>query len=99
MRSRYSAYVLGLEAYLLKTWHPSTRPKRIFETGELQAGSNQIRWQGLEILGFEELSQEEARVEFIARFAQRAKMGRLHELSYFVCEGGQWLYVEGKIKS
>jgi hypothetical protein len=26
MRSRYSAYVLGLEAYLLATWHASTRP-------------------------------------------------------------------------
>ena len=26
MRSRYSAYVLGLEVYLLATWHVSTRP-------------------------------------------------------------------------
>ena len=26
MRSRYSAYVLGNEAYLLATWHPDTRP-------------------------------------------------------------------------
>ena len=26
MRSRYSAYVLGLEDYLLATWHASTRP-------------------------------------------------------------------------
>jgi len=26
MRSRYSAYVLKLEAYLLATWHPGTRP-------------------------------------------------------------------------
>ncbi|HSJ80118.1 MAG TPA: YchJ family metal-binding protein, partial [Thiobacillus sp.] len=26
MRSRYSAYVLGLEAYLRATWHPATRP-------------------------------------------------------------------------
>ncbi len=26
MRSRYTAYALGLDAYLLATWHPSTRP-------------------------------------------------------------------------
>ena len=26
MRSRYSAYVLGLEPYLLASWHASTRP-------------------------------------------------------------------------
>jgi SEC-C motif-containing protein len=26
MRSRYSAYVLGLEDYLLATWHADTRP-------------------------------------------------------------------------
>ena len=26
MRSRYSAYVLGLLDYLLKTWHPATAP-------------------------------------------------------------------------
>lgn len=28
MRSRYSAYVLGDEPYLLATWHPDTRPGR-----------------------------------------------------------------------
>jgi SEC-C motif-containing protein len=26
MRSRYSAFALGLDAYLLASWHPSTRP-------------------------------------------------------------------------
>ncbi|MDO9220991.1 MAG: YchJ family metal-binding protein, partial [Thiobacillus sp.] len=26
MRSRYSAYVLGLDDYLMATWHPDTRP-------------------------------------------------------------------------
>jgi uncharacterized protein YchJ len=29
MRSRYSAYALGLEEYLLATWHPSTRPEKL----------------------------------------------------------------------
>jgi SEC-C motif-containing protein len=26
MRSRFSAYALGLDAYVLASWHPSTRP-------------------------------------------------------------------------
>jgi len=29
MRSRYSAYVLKNEIYLLKTWHESTRPESL----------------------------------------------------------------------
>ena len=29
MRSRYSAYVLGHEPYLLATWHDSTRPSSL----------------------------------------------------------------------
>ena len=29
MRSRYTAYVLKLEDYLLATWHPSTRPQQL----------------------------------------------------------------------
>lgn len=29
MRSRYSAFALGLDAYLLASWHPSTRPRSL----------------------------------------------------------------------
>ncbi|MCH1611253.1 MAG: zinc chelation protein SecC, partial [Luminiphilus sp.] len=29
MRSRYSAFVLQNETYLLGTWHPDTRPSRV----------------------------------------------------------------------
>jgi SEC-C motif-containing protein len=29
MRSRYSAFVLGLSEYLLASWHPSTRPSSL----------------------------------------------------------------------
>ena len=29
MRSRYSAFVLGLNDYLLATWHASTRPEKL----------------------------------------------------------------------
>ncbi|WP_459741119.1 YchJ family protein, partial [Pseudomonas aeruginosa] len=29
MRSRFSAFALGLAPYLLATWHPSTRPESL----------------------------------------------------------------------
>ena len=29
MRSRYSAFALGMADYLLDTWHPSTRPSEL----------------------------------------------------------------------
>ena len=42
-RSRYSAFVVGDPAYLLATWHPSTRPPAL----ELDPG---VRWLGLDVL-------------------------------------------------
>lgn len=42
MRSRYTAYTLGLTDYLLATWHPSTRP----DTLDL---SDSPKWLGLTI--------------------------------------------------
>jgi SEC-C motif-containing protein len=44
MRSRYSAYVLGLEDYLRATWHPSTCPATLdLCTPPLP------QWRGLEV--------------------------------------------------
>ena len=91
MRSRYSAYVLKKETYLRQSWHPITCPSQI-----LDQENRKIHWVGLEILGFEVLSTQEARVEFIARFEQAGKKQKLHEISFFVCEAGRWLYVEGQ---
>ena len=44
MRSRYSAYVLGDEAYLLDTWHPRTRPAEL----DLDR-DGRVRWLGLKV--------------------------------------------------
>ena len=42
MRSRYDAFVAGDEAWLLATWHPSTRPAEVrFDPG--------AKWLGLEV--------------------------------------------------
>ncbi len=88
MRSRYSAYELGLLDYLLATWHPATAP------GDLELWP--VKWLGLEVKAAS--SQGDAGVvEFVARYRDSSgRAERLHEISRFVREGGQWLYVDGQ---
>ncbi len=88
MRSRYSAYVLGLEPYLLATWHATTRPESL----EL-AGDTSTRWLGLEIRRHQQADDSHATVEFVARYRIGGRGHRLHEVSQFVREDGRWYYV------
>jgi len=91
MRSRYSAYALGLEEYLLATWHPSTRPAALH-----LGAAPQPKWLGLEVKrGPDE--DGVATVEFIARYKVGGRAQRLHEISSFVREDGRWYYVDGVI--
>jgi SEC-C motif-containing protein len=87
MRSRYTAYVRGNEAYLRATWHPSTRPQGAI----LQPG---VKWLGLSVLKHEEQGSR-ASVEFVARCRVGGRAQRMHETSRFVRELGHWLYVDG----
>jgi SEC-C motif-containing protein len=91
MRSRYTAYVSCDEAYLLVTWHPSTRPRHI-------SFDQQQRWLGLKIVETKVLSATHAEVEFVARYrVGGATATRLHERSNFVRDAGRWLYVDGSL--
>ncbi len=87
MRSRYSAYVLGLIDYLLATWHPSTSP------GELELAP--VKWLGLEVR-HAALSGDAGVVEFVARLKDSGRAQRMHEISRFVREAGQWYYIDGQ---
>lgn len=89
MRSRYSAYVLGLEDYLLGTWHESTRPAAL----NLKAGPPP-KWLGLEIKA-QEQGDDAATVEFVARCKVGGRARRMHEVSLFVREDGRWHYLDG----
>jgi SEC-C motif-containing protein len=89
MRSRYSAYVLGLQDYLRSTWHPRTRPS----LEELQ-GDRDARWLGLEVRREEERG-DEASVEFVARYRIGGRAHRLHEVSRVLREDGRWYYLDG----
>ena len=93
MRSRYVAYALGLESYLLTTWHATTRPTSL----ALDKEPN-LRWLGLNIKRHELDGENRAFVEFIARYKIDGRAYRLHETSRFVREDGRWFYVDGDIK-
>jgi SEC-C motif-containing protein len=92
MRSRYSAFVLEREAYLLATWHVSTRPLDVaFDAG--------VKWLGLEVRKHHAVDADHAEVKFVAR--QKPASGsavRLQERSRFVREGGRWYYLDGDIR-
>ena len=90
MRSRYSAYVLGLIDYLLATWHPATAP------GELELPP--LKWLGLEVLLAQSTAQAGV-VEFVARCRENGRAQRMHETSRFVREQGRWYYVDGIIET
>jgi SEC-C motif-containing protein len=90
MRSRYSAYVLGLTDYVQRTWHASTRPAQA-EPGD-DAG---VKWIGLEVKRHVP-DGDRASVEFVARYKVGGRAHRLHEISRFAREDGQWFYVDGE---
>ncbi|MFT7288661.1 MAG: SEC-C motif-containing protein [Halieaceae bacterium] len=91
MRSRYTAFALGDEAYLLDTWHPDTRPSRV------RLDPRQ-RWLGLSIRATEAggLDAVAGTVEFVARYKIDGKGHRLHEISRFEKIAGRWYYLDGE---
>ncbi|MGA8864330.1 MAG: YchJ family metal-binding protein [Gallionella sp.] len=89
MRSRYSAYVLGLEPYLLASWHPGTRP------AVLDLADDNTKWVALEVREHACVSNDLATVEFVARYMTGGRAARLHEVSRFVREDGRWFYLDG----
>lgn len=93
MRSRYTAYVFGIEDYLLATWHASTRPA-VLDLDTQRA----TKWLGLEVKSGR-VAEAEASVEFVARYRVGGRAVRLHEVSRFVREAGRWYYVDGVVNS
>lgn len=90
MRSRYTAFSLRDEAYLLATWHPSTRPSGLGLAAEPVA-----KWIGLQVRQHCRTGDDSATVEFVARYRVGGRAHRLHETSRFVCEEAHWYYVDG----
>lgn len=92
MRSRYCAFVELDEAYLLRSWHPATRPASV-------AFEPDLRWVGLEIVAIEAggADDRDGVVEFRAHHRRGTEPDVLHEVSRFRRQDGAWLYVRGRI--
>jgi len=90
MRSRFSAFAVGDTAYLLASWHPSTRESSLVLDPE-------TRWYRLDVLatGAGGPFDTTGTVEFRVFYRHPARNGSQHEVSRFVREDGHWLYLDG----
>ena len=87
MRSRFSAFALQQEAYLLSSWHPTTRPTDIQLDSETQ-------WQRLELISADN-DQQQGQVHFKAYYQEQDQWHLLEETSKFLFEKGHWFYHSG----
>lgn len=89
MRSRFSAFAVGDAAYLLRSWHSSTRPTAL----ELD---EQLRWYRLDINATTRggMLDTEGTVDFTAFYRDEDGRGSQQENSNFVRENGSWVYVD-----
>ncbi|WP_433700857.1 YchJ family protein [Nocardiopsis sp. CA-288880] len=89
MRSRYSAFAVSDRDYLLRSWHPRTRPADL----DLDA---RTQWVRLEILSTGEGTpfHNEGTVAFRAVYRENGREGELVEHSRFLRHEGAWVYLD-----
>jgi len=93
MRSRFTAFASGDAEYLLRSWHPSTRPD------DLRLDS-ETRWIRLDIVSTSAGGpfDDEGVVEFEAVYRERGTAGTMRERSRFVRENRVWTYLDGRLE-
>lgn len=98
MRSRFCAFAVGDEAYLLRTWHPSTRPTEVGLDPDLL-------WYRLEINHttgggpFEDWGTVDFTAYYKPAPGTDAPRGTQKENSRFQRHNGQWFYLDGALTS
>lgn len=93
MRSRFTAFAVGDEEYLLRTWAPEDRPA---ELGLADSGLRFYRLDILDVLGGGPLDKT-GMVEFEA-FYKGAATGSQRERSAFRRLDGKWVYSAGEVE-
>jgi len=95
MRSRYTAFTLANNDYLIKSWAVQTRPE------EIQTEDDSTQWLGLEIEECENGKPADATgsVTFTASFLSGGHLCKLHEKSVFIREDNLWYYLDGETSS
>jgi SEC-C motif-containing protein len=98
MRSRYSAYVLGLVDYLVATTLPAQQAG--LDRAAIGQWSAQSTWLGLEVLATEVFGgqPEHAFVSFTARWHDSAGEHCHRERSSFVQNGARWYFIDPTVK-
>lgn len=93
MRSRFTAYARRDADYVLRTWHPTTRPATL----ELP---DDVAWGGLQVVATSRGGVGDAVGTVHFRASYRTASGRdvLEEVSRFERLGGEWVYVAGEIR-
>lgn len=98
MKARYSAYVLNIPDYILKTTHPAS-PQYTENLSQWKrnvvAFSENTHFQRLEVIDFHEAG-ELATVTFTVFISQGGKDVTFTEKSYFEKRKGKWLYLRGR---
>lgn len=99
MRSRYSAYALGIPEYIIHTTHPAS-PQYQHDikqwTKEISDFCSHTAFRGLKILDFQE-KDSFATVTFIASLSQNENDASFTERSYFEKTNGIWFYRSGQL--
>ena len=90
MRSRYSAYARHDAEYIIRSWHPRTRPKNL-------TLANGVTWTSLVVTSHRSTGKNKAVVEFTAHYeAPDGSVATLAEKSRFLRENGVWYYLDGE---
>lgn len=98
MRSRYSAYALGLPAYIISTTHPASPhlcTDIIQWSQKISEFCSNTEFSKLEILDFQE-KEHVATLTFVAHLFQNKKDVSFTERSYFEKIKGKWFYHSGQ---
>lgn len=93
MRSRYSAFAVGDEGYLVRTWHPRTRPESL-------RLDPRHRWLGLEVSSTSGGGEQDETGVVVYRASSQNAAGERHtmtETARFARRAGRWVYVDGDV--
>ena len=95
MRSRFTAFALRNEAYLLATWDAAKRPPTV------GFSKNAVEWKQLEIVSTKKGGAGDSKgiVQFKAFYLQDGETYVVNEISRFRTVRGRWYYLDGAVKS
>jgi SEC-C motif-containing protein len=95
MRSRFTAFAMKDQAYILETWDSTNRPSKV------DFPKDAIKWNRLEVVEKKKGGDKDVKgiVEFKAYYLLDGDQYVVNEVSRFHKNQGRWYYLDGKIKS